>query len=390
MKKKGAALIITLVFISVLLVVGGAVAQNVTSTSATNIRMENLDYLRLTAETGIEKGYAYLKKNHATFPVSVYMEPYNMPDFYIEGSKYKCNVTIYNNDTEDTSNYGMYTIVSTATSGSSAKTITANVIKASTTSVTTTPFGASFEKFYTKLNANSAAIVNPVVSNAGQKDVFSNSGNMEIYFYGNTFFQGKINKNTFKPSKSITVIKAPEVVTYPTTVETIQMPTFITDTLSPNFVPQRDVIIKQEPADSTKVVIQYTTGNDVNLVKKATFDGYTVVLVNGNLTIEGSVTLKNLIIYCTGTTDNLGAITMKSSSASPNAIIRFEKSTFSGKTLNMGKNIKLYFDSAPNINNSTTNASIKDFIYKHLSDTSAGTTVVTTLSNPGSMINYRE
>jgi hypothetical protein len=388
MKKKGAALIITLVFIAVLLIVGGAVAQKVTSIAVTNIKMENLDYLRLTAETGIEKGYAYLKKNHASFPVLVYAAPYNMPDFYIEGSKYKCKVTIYNSDTENTSNYGMYTIVSTATSGSSTKTITANVIKDTTTSVTTTPFAEEFNKFYNKFKASSAAIVNPVDNHSGQKDVFSNTGNIDISFYSNTYFQGKINKNTFKPSSAIHVTVAPEIVTYPTTVDTIQMPTF-----DINKVPQRDVIIKQDPAypgDLTKVLIQYTTGADVNSVTKATFEGYTAVLVNGNLTIEGPVTFNKYLIYCTSTTDNLGTVTMKNPSSGANVNIRFVNSTFSAKTLDIGKKVNVYFDSTPNIADETVNNLIKDYIYQRLLNTATSTTVVTTLSKPGSIINYRE
>jgi hypothetical protein len=388
MKKKGAALIITLVFIAVLLIVGGAVAQNVTSTAVTNIKIENLDYLRLAAESGIEKGYAYLKKNHSTFPASVYITPYNMPDFYIEGSRYKCMVTLYNYDTENTSNYGMYTIVSTATSGSLTKTITANVIKDTTTAVTTTPFVEEFNKFYDKFKASSAAIVNPVSNKSGQKDVFSNSGNIDVSFYSNTYFQGKINKNTFNPSKNIHVTVAPVIVTYPTTVDTIQMPTF-----DINKVPQRDVIIKHDPAypaDLTKVLIQYTSGTDVNSVTKAEFGGYTVVLINGNLTIEGSVKFDKYLIYCNSTTDNLGTVTMRNPSSGGNVDIKFANSTFSAKTLVIEKRVNVSFDSTPNITDVTLNASIKDYIYQKLLNTAASTTVVTTLSKPGSIINYRE
>jgi hypothetical protein len=389
MKKKGAALIITLVFVAVLLIVGGAVAQNVTSTAVTNIKMENLDYLRLAAETGIEKGYAYLKKNHSTFPAIVYAAPYNMPDFYIEGSKYKCMVTLYNYDTLNTSNYGMYTIVSTATSGSLTKTITANVIKDTTTAVTTTPFVEEFNKFYDKFKASSAAIVNPVSDNSGQKDVFSNSGNIDVSFYSNTYFQGKINKNTFTPSNNIHVTVAPVIVTYPTTVDTIQMPTF-----DISKVPQRDVIIKHDPAYSIlspdKFLIQYTTGTDVNSVAKAEFGGYTVVLINGNLTIEGPVKFDKYLIYCTSTTDNLGTLSMVNPGSGAYVDIRFANSTFSAKTLDIGQKVNVYFDSAPNITDVTLNASIKDFIYQKLLNTATSTTVVTTLTKPGSIINYRE
>jgi hypothetical protein len=166
------------------------------------------------------------------------------------------------------------------------------------------------------------------------------------------------------------------------------MPTF-----DINKVPQRDVIIKQDPAypgDYTKVLIQYTTGTDVNSVTKSTFGGYTVVLVNGNLTIEGPVTFNKYLIYCTSTTDNLGTVTMKNPSSGANVNIRFVNSTFSAKTLDIGKKVNVYFDSTPNITDEAVNTSIKDYIYPKLLNTATSTTVVTTLSKPGSIINYRE
>jgi hypothetical protein len=394
MKQKGAALIITLIFISVLLIVGAAVAQNVTTTSVTNIRMENLDYLRLAAENGIEKGYAYLKKNYSTISVSTPVVLNNILNFNNEGSKYNCKVTIYNYDTINTSNYAMYTIVATSTSGSSSKTITANVTKGESTSVTTTPFADAFNKFYDKLNSNSAALINPVTDNSGQKDVFSNSGNTDIHFNAHTYFQGKINNNTFDPSGSVhisNVSNNPVIVTYPTTVETVQMPTFSTTTVDK--VPQRDVIIKHNPAypgDLTKTIIQYTSGSNVDSVIKSTFDGYSVLLVNGNLTIEGPVTLDKQLIYCTGVTDDYGTITIKNSSTSTNSTITFQQSSFSGKSIIVDSKVNINFNSAPNIASDTTNNAIKSYIYPYLSSTPMSTTVVIPLPNPGNLINYRE
>jgi len=118
MKKKGSALLTTVMIVVILMVISISVIGATTSTSITNSRVDDAYNLKLLAESGIAKGFCELKDNYTKFAGQVHKEAQdvgiNDPSFNSADNKFKCTIRIYNYDINNTSDETKYTIQAVA------------------------------------------------------------------------------------------------------------------------------------------------------------------------------------------------------------------------------------------------------------------------------------
>jgi len=134
MKKKGSALLLTIVIMALLIAVTVSVVSATSSTSKSNVKYDDNYNLKLAAESGIVKGITELRKSQVYSKFAINGTPQtnvnntSLPSsardlsFTTADNKYQCDVIIYNYDINDTNvntKYKKYTITATSSTNES-------------------------------------------------------------------------------------------------------------------------------------------------------------------------------------------------------------------------------------------------------------------------------
>jgi len=229
MKKKGSALLLTIITMALLIVISVCVVSATTSTSVTNNKFDESYNLKLTAESGIVKAYTDLKvtANYSEFPltgdkiiVKFAGESDNL-SFTTNDGKYFCDVKIYNYDKRDsdiTTKYKKYTIQAVATSkvnSKHSKTLTAYVNKVENDKYSTETFLDDFTKYAVSLIPKNQKSSNAVAVDAEGAEKFEHfyvpdkkvGPNYEKMAYIQGKIEGKLNTDLTADDLTLTGTK---------------------------------------------------------------------------------------------------------------------------------------------------------------------------------------